>query len=46
MVCLPDEDVALLFDHHKVYAAVLVLAHERVGNEVEEDVGEQSAGLG
>ena len=34
----PDENVALLLDHHEVHAPVLVLAHERVRHEMEEHV--------
>lgn len=41
----PDQNVALLLDHDEVHAAILVLAHERVRDEVEEDVGEQAACL-
>ena len=34
----PDENVALLLDHHEVHAPGLVLAHEGVRHEVEEHV--------
>ena len=36
---LPDEDVAFLLDHDEVHAVVLVLTHECVRDEVQEDVG-------
>lgn len=41
----PDQDVTLLFDHYKVYTTVLVLSHERMRDEVQEDIREQTACL-
>ena len=41
----PHENVSLLLYHDKVHAAVLVLSHERVWDEVEEYVGQESACL-
>lgn len=42
---VPDQDVALLLDHDEMHAWVLVLAHEGMGDEVQEDVGQQAACL-
>lgn len=35
----PNEDIPLLFHHNKVHTTLLVLAHKRMWDEVEEDVG-------
>ena len=38
-ICIPDQDVALLLDHHEVHTLILVLTHERMRDEVEEHIG-------
>ena len=36
---VPDQNVALLLDHHEVHTLILVLTHERMRDEMEEHIG-------
>lgn len=41
----PNENVALLLHHNDMGTFVLMLTHERMGNQVKEHVGKESSGL-
>ena len=42
---LPNKDVSLVFNHHKSNSRTLIFTHERVWNEVQENVGKETTSL-